>query len=328
MPMPPPEQGHEIAVKRPKSKGEKFFDRAVYAGIAGAGTFVATVVLADELKRGHLQFLHKGGARVFETIAQGVKYVTGRGGKDAKWVDEATMTTNLMMGGNIMLIPVGIAEHHKVALVDGLNAAMDDKTPKDAIEKAPKQTWGSLAKSRGVAWLAVFGTLKGLGAIYGKTMTSFEEQTGDLACAIMKKPTHRGDATVIQSLQQKIKELKVPPETAALKEQIKKVGKELEQFETRTYRYGKIGAVDVFATIGSATLLYLGGHFFARKHEEKIERRAEHKALKASGIAPQHKDSMIEQEPASHAADAPTLQIAGEKQHEGTAREPALSHQL
>jgi len=86
-----------------------------------------------------------------------------------------------------MLIPIGIAEHHKVPLVSGLNTAMDDPTPKEAIQQAPKQTWMSLIISRGLAWLAVFSALKGAGKIFPNTMESFEDETGKLVCKILRK---------------------------------------------------------------------------------------------------------------------------------------------
>lgn len=269
-----------------KSKGEKFFDRAVYGGIAGVGTFVATIFLTYLLKYGSWKSIHKGLATAIEKAA--TRITPGR--SHAALAEEAALTTTLMMGGNLMLIPVGIAEHHKVALVSGLNTTMDDPTPKEAIQHAPKQTWGSLLKSRVVAWLAVFAAFKGIGMAFGQTMQSFETETGKLLC----KMTGRPETRLVKGIEE----------------------------ETKTFIFGKIGALDVFATIGSAILLYLGGHFFARKQEEKKERRA---ASHHTGTTPTRDITAGEVEPSQK--EEPQMQVMGNKLHEGTAHEAVLEPQ-
>ena len=269
-----------------KSKGEKFFDRAVYGGIAGVGTFVATIFITYLLKYGSWKGFHNGLARAIEKGLTKIK----PGVAHAASAEEIAMTTTLMMGGNLMLLPVGIAEHHKVALVSGLNTAMDDPTPKEAIQHAPKQTWDSLIKSRIVAWLAVFAAFKGAGMAFSQTMQSSENETGKLLCKLTGKPATR----LVKGIEQ----------------------------ETKTFIFGKIGALDVFATIGSAILLYLGGHFFARKQEEKKERRA---ASHHTGAAPTRDVTVGEMEPLQQ--NAPQMQVAGTKLHEGTAHEAVLEPQ-
>ena len=52
--------------KTTKSKGETFFDRAVYGGIAGVGTFVATIFLTYLLKYGSWKGFHNGLATAIE----------------------------------------------------------------------------------------------------------------------------------------------------------------------------------------------------------------------------------------------------------------------
>ena len=36
--------------------------------------------------------------------------------------------------------------------------------------------------------------------------------------------------------------------------------------ETRLFRYGRIAAIDVFATAAASTILYIGSHFFAKNN--------------------------------------------------------------
>ena len=94
--------------------------------------------------------------------------------------------------------------------------------------------------------------------------------------------------------------------------------------DTRTFGYGKIAALDVFATAASATLLYIGGHFFARKQEERKERREELKSGKSEGLvfAADAAGAI-----AKH-ANGPSMHIAGTKQHEGLTRDAVLTQQL
>ncbi len=320
MPMPPPEKPTESAAPRTKSKGEKLFDRTVYAGIAGVGTFVATVFLTHSLKYGSLKRLHEGAVNVVEKFLNNV--APRRGAiKNNELAETGVMTTNLMMGGNLMLIPVGIAEHHKVALVDGLNAATDDPTPKEQIQHTTKQNWISLLESRAVAWLAVFATFKTLGAYYEETMKSFERQTGELLCRITGKPAYHASQETVDALTSEA--LKLKTENAS-KELLKQNAAELEALESKMFRYGKIGALDVFATIGAATLLYIGGHFFARKQEEKKELREERK-LEAKIVRAEYPEL---HDVAAAKAEMPASRVSGDKQHERMVTTPELAQQL
>ena len=263
-----------------KSKGEKAFDRGVYAGFAGVGTFLLTVPVTYLLKyhgkvaphfERAVDTMHRGLSKIFPALKR-------------ETADKVMTTTALMMGGNMMLLPIGVAEKHKVAIVSGLNTAMGDPAPPEQIEKAPKQTWGSLIESRLVAWLAVFTAFKGAEKFVPKTLTLFEQEVGERMCTLLGKPKERMVAGKL-----------VP---------------------SKTYLFGKIGALDFFATIAAATLLYVGGHFFARRHEEKKEIR-EARRHNAAGDAPdaQGEDGQVD---GSQAVRAVTkTQVTGEKQHAG-----------
>jgi hypothetical protein len=85
--------------------------------------------------------------------------------------------------------------------------------------------------------------------------------------------------------------------------------------KSKTYIFGKIGALDFFATIAAATLLYVGGHFFARKQEEKYEQKVQRK-----GSAPTtHLDAVESAVPVMMGAQTPALHVEGERHHEGRA---------
>ena len=88
--------------------------------------------------------------------------------------------------------------------------------------------------------------------------------------------------------------------------------------ETPAFRLGEIGAFDVFATAAAATILYIGGHFFARKQAEKKAVRAESKTAKRLE-AP----VMLDEAPKAN-----LTQVAGEKQYQGVVASATREAQL
>lgn len=280
-----------------KSDGEKLFDRGVYIGLAGVGTFLATVPVA---------FLLKHHASVVPYFNKAVDWLHHQINRTPLKIsrttaDKVLTTTALMQGGNVMLLPIGVAEHYKVPIVEGLNTALGDKTPPETIESAPKQTWGSLIESRALGWLAVFSVFAGVGKLYGKTLDSFEKETGNLLCKIMSKPTERMGETVVGGVRR------------------------WEMQPTKTFIFGKLGALDVFATIGSASLLYVGGHFFARKQQEhQAHRHVQQPARTAKASLGAAEEAV----PAALPIAEPALQVRGEKTHEGTLQASAVAQQV
>ncbi len=271
--------------KTVKSKGEKFFDRAVYGGIAGVGTFVATLFMSYKLEHGQLaagrysklvDWVEKRLGSFFSTkISRGA-------------AEESVMATSLMMGGNAMLVLVGLAEHYKIQIVAGFNAAFGDKTPPELIEKTPKQTWRSLIEGRLLAWGVVFTALFSAHQVLPKTFSTFKAEFG---------------ARTYQAVQW----LKREPALV-----------EMEQ--TRAYRIGKLAALDIFATTAAAAILYVGGHFFARKQEEKKAQRAEHKYM--------HNGAALDLASGVPDEVNPSVVIGGERSSDGKLQQVVLGSSI
>ncbi|MDX2095539.1 MAG: hypothetical protein SFW64_06345 [Alphaproteobacteria bacterium] len=277
----------EVATKRTKSKGERLFDWLVYGGIAGVGTFIATVPLTYLLKH------TAAGGVWYQKAVSGVRGLLERGlskPTSAAAAEDAVMTTVLMMGGNAMLLPVGLAEKHKVSTVNGLNTILGDTTPTREIEQKPKQTWGSLIKARIMAWFSVFATFTGASWAFPQTFATFKHEFAEGICTLFRKPV------------QVVKEHKMVP--------------------SRTYLLGQIGALDLFATAAAASLLYVGGHFFARKQEERRQHRAQgHGATLADW--PDRAAAEVSITPG-----APSATLEGTRRYEGRAQDPAIVAQL
>ncbi len=220
-------QAEEKAKKTSTSKGEKLFDWVTYGGIAFAGVFVATLPWTYFTKYGSGKKFHD-----WMTTALKKKGVS-------KHVAEQTFNTAILGSlGNAAIIPVKVMENYKPELVEKFNAMLGDKSHDASVDQDPKQTWTSLIAGRVAAYTAVFVSLQGAVAIWGgDKFQKFEEKFAEQVCKVIKKPTHTpGLAKTVAN-------------------------------ETKAFRYGKIGALDVFATAAATILLYSGSRFFAKKNE-------------------------------------------------------------
>ncbi|MFN7452085.1 MAG: hypothetical protein ACK5R5_04185 [Alphaproteobacteria bacterium] len=152
----------------------------------------------------------------------------GIGGKIA---NQVATSTSLSLGGHMMLLPIAFAEAHHTQIVDGLNKMTLDPTPVEEIQAKPKPTLSSIIRGRLVAWAAVLSGFVAMGEFFPKTLDVFKNEFAEWFC----KRTHQP--------------MKVAGE------------------ETKAFRYGKLAALDVFATAFAATLLYIGSYFFARRKD-------------------------------------------------------------
>ena len=206
------------------SKSEQIFDWLTYGGVAAVGGFILTIPVAYIAK-------HGWGAKYFASISKAVSKI----GLSEKTAEQAVMTTALMQGGNIALLPVKWAEDNKIACIETIDNFTGDKTDVEALKKEDKQTWGSIIKARLVAWGVVFSSLTAAVHVLGeKKIADFENGFAkNIVCKPLGKPTHIG-------------------------------GKESFHFKV-----GKISALDVFATAAATALFYVGSRFFAHVNKNK-----------------------------------------------------------
>jgi hypothetical protein len=166
--------------KRPKSAGDKLFDFLVYPVMNYIGTFVLTVVVADWMMHGKTKLGSKTITEHFESVSRGLEGGLKKVGleKNAKSI---IMTSVLMPGGSLMIIPVWIAEHFRTPLVATFNRWLGDKTPPATIDHdVPKQTFGSLIKGRLVAYAAVWTGMTGANMALGdKRFDNFSSGVAD-----------------------------------------------------------------------------------------------------------------------------------------------------
>ena len=217
------------AKKTSTSKGEQAFDWLTYGAVGGIGTFIATIPIAYWAK-------YTGGAKVFAGMVKKLQKI----GLSEGAAENAVMTTATMQGGNFTLIPIKLLENCKPGLVEKFNTMLGDKSQDASVENDTKQTWGSLIKARLIfAWLPVFACFEGAERLIGKNnFSTFKDMFSEqVVCKLFRQPTHTpGLAKILEN-------------------------------ETRTFRLGKIAALDIFATVATSTLLYVGSRIFSRKSE-------------------------------------------------------------
>ena len=287
------------------SKGDKLFDRLVYGWFNNIGTFTLTLVSAHWLKyRGGKEVVAHGSEKL-RTILGQVKWGEGNLGQHANTI---TSTTLLSLGGSAMLLPIKLLENSRKPLVDKLNKALGDTTDPSQLQESPKQNWASLALGRLSAWVMVFGSILGAQKLFGEdNFKKFEDGFAKkVGCDLFGKPTH----AIIENGKS------IPIVDEKLK---------IEKYETAHFQYGKLAALDVFATLAATSLLYITSKFFARRHEVKLEKKSQQGF--GSNIRPDTvSDAAI---PTANTQNTlPSTQISAAKLEKGPMQETAAQPQL
>ena len=156
-----------------KSRGDKLFERWLYGGLNGVGTFIATIPLAYSAKYGKFKEpLENFGERL------------GRAGLGAKNVNTVTLMLATSLGGTAMLLPTWLAEHYRKPIVARLNGKPADQPPAPdapAEYEAPKQTLGSLLRGRVLAMAAVTASFGVANHFFADAFKKFETNIGEKA---------------------------------------------------------------------------------------------------------------------------------------------------
>jgi hypothetical protein len=274
--------------KRAPSFGEKAFDTTVYGGLGGVGTFVATIPLADWVMHGGgKKYYEASQAFLSEKALNKVMPLTAAKGVSAT----ALLTFATMQGGNALVAPIWALEKVRTPIINNLNRFVNDPTPPEIIEDKPTQSASSLIKGRLTAFAAVFVGLSGMISIIGKERVStFENAMGRAAAGFMNQPTH------IETM----------------------VNGALQKEPTKSFRYGKLIAIDIFATTATASLLYIASRFFAKKKHETLAQDTAENAL-ADGTITLRSEPQQPQ-PSTAEAQAAEHRVTDSKESSPTAR--------
>ncbi len=322
--------------KKPqKTRGDRLFDRAVYAGLNGVGTFLLTIPLAYWGD-------HGGGKESFE---KGSKFFIEKFKMKPSNAKTVIRATTLGLGGTLMVIPVYFAEHFRTPMVAWLNRNFGNAQDKEAaVENPAPQTFASLIKGRVVAWCAVFSGFKVVewftkAIDHPNTLGNFEEKFSTWLCKLVGKETHAVPLAEVNSLRAAVTHAIQPLQAAekkrsflnkvfgeasyhlpeaevkSLKATLEAAEKAVGAVETKNFKLGKLAALDVFATAAATTILYASSRFFARNRSPEKQ-----KALAAKTNAGGSHFADAEEAAALPAADdaaLPEKTISGEKHRPG-----------
>lgn len=295
-------QGVARAPEKPvRTHGDTLFDRWVYGGLNTVGTFIITIPLAywAEHSKGGEKFFNSGTNKLISTF--------GMGEKNA---EKVMKTTTLGLGGTVMIVPVWLAEHYRKPLVEWFNQHFgSEKDKQTVVENPTPQTFASILKGRAVAWCAVFAGFKGAEAIAKQAgnpaaLGQFEDWFSKGVNRALGKDTH--DAAKLAALEAKHGRAAL---TAA----------EKATAETISYRYGKLAALDVFATVAASSILYVTSRIFAKQHAAK-------EAAKQAVPTVPAQVAVSEAPVPSVAKDAPETTIADAKHHAGVIAQDVQLH--
>ena len=254
-----------------KTIGEKIFDAIAYVGIGDVLVFIGSVGLAYGLKYSSKKVpgtkdttWAQGWENVGEKITKTLKLDTdidkdtGKKRLVNSAVEDALMTTALMMPGNLAILPIRWMEKRKTEIVKGYNEKFGNQEngdiPSDVeagqwnTKSEAMQSWGTLLKGRVAAWLTVFASLTIFSKIKPTALPKFMNKTGNLF----------EDAAVKMNLADK-------PAVGADR------GPKAERSKNnrRAYFFGEIASIDFFADIAAVAILYIGSKFFAKQRDAK-----------------------------------------------------------
>lgn len=249
--------------KRYRSKGENFFDFMVYGPGNFAGVFAMSAILAVLQKR-YFPFIH-------EKLEDGLRKI-----HTPRPIVEASSPILLTSWGGTLMLPIlKWAEDNKTHWVQKFNGWFGDKVSDESIEKAPKQTWGSLIGGRIATIALILPSMSVIGGMFGPKMGAAEEKAGHAVAQWMQVPTHANLPAGIMEEQARLAEAVKHAPTPELNSELTRVSRIIEKHETVPFTFGKMLAVDTVVTAAAVATLYVTSHIFAARNKQKQELRAQ-----------------------------------------------------
>jgi hypothetical protein len=274
-------QAHDSALidekthKVMKTTGEKWFDAIRFA--TGEGVILGlTAVLAYVSKYGKNSYggmpnyLKKMDEGTFGALMKRDFFKNHEHGE--RIAGAVAGTTTLMHGGNVFIPVMNGLNNHKHNIVDSINRRWGKPGELEAGQERLKaqepETWGDIIKGRIVSWGAVFSGLLGADLLLGKkkgTDTYWSDIGKNKVARLITRTTEKG-----RDILSRVPEGEF-------------VSEELKAF--KPYRYGKILALDVFATTAALAIWTSISKLSAilRKKKNIVEHEEEHLAIFDAG---------------------------------------------
>jgi hypothetical protein len=249
--------------KAPKTTGEKFYDFLQFS-IGKVAIIAATAVFANIAKYGKNSYgsvpnyLKKFQGWFHTKLLTNPVYPMGNKGEFVeRLAGAAANTTVTFHGGNAFAPLMKEMENHHEDIANFANRHWgkpgEVEQAHENLKDKPHQSWGDVAKGRVAAWAMVFTAFMGADALIGKDKKTgmyqfdkYEEWFGRKLAGLTRSGKALADIPVAQAL------------TAA-------------QDANKTYRFGKILALDLFATSAALIVWNAVSRVSAQKRQDKKE---------------------------------------------------------
>jgi hypothetical protein len=264
---------HEL----PKTTGERWFDRirfitseAVVLGLTAAMAYVARY---GKEKYGPVPNVLKSFNDWTEKklLNNSILPLAERGPFGKRLAQAIASTTVLVHGGNLYIPAYKAIQDRKEKIVTAVNTRWgkpgEVEIGKERLRHQTKETWGDIIKGRFAAWGVVFASFMGADMIAGQDMKDalkryrfdkFEDKFGRWVAGFTKAG----------------KEITKVPMSEALPEALA---------ANKTYRFGKILALDIYATTAAIAIWNASAKFSAIMRGRKTRELREEKEAFAAG---------------------------------------------
>ncbi len=215
----------------------------------------------------------------------------------------ASSTVILSWGGNFFVPVIKWLENGRESISNFFNRAIgkpgEEKIAHERLKDLPKQNWMDVIKGRVMAWLTVFSSLTVIDSIAGK------DKTGRSNFAKYEDTFSRKLVCTLPGVGAEAKQIAALPLSEKVPMQLEKNG---------VYRFGKVAALDLFATSAAIVVWNIISRLSAKKRVDKQRHADEIAASAADAANKDHTAAATDTMMASSAAES-ELVTHRQKQH-------------
>lgn len=281
----------------PKTKGERFYD--VFQFMFGKVFIIAiTAVLAFAADQKHAPDKIAGVPNVLKQfqgwfakkVFHNKIYPVAEKGDFAKLVGGGLVGTMVLShGGNVFAPFIKWMENGREDIANWYNkrfgTEQDVKDAHERLKDIPKQNWADIAKGRFMAWSTVFAAMVTAYATVGK-----DKKTGRYWLDMYEDKFAR----VLTGVTKAGKDIAATPIAHELTE---------VQKANKLYRFGKVLALDLYATTAGILIWNLSSRMSAKKRTQAEQLKANQQTPTEWDLNPDQKTPLADDTPTTHHRD-------------------------
>lgn len=254
----------EPAKYLPKTRGEKFYDifqftfgEVFVLALTAVLAFAADPKHGPEKIAGAPNVLKKFQGWLQNKLFHNSVFPLAEKGDFGKLIGGAIASTTILFhGGNLFAPFMKYFENRREKIANAYNKRFG--TPEEVeiaherLKDIPKQSWGDVIKGRLLAWGTVFTSMTGAYVLFGK-----DKELGKYRLDVYEEAFGRKYAGMVDKASKAIAE-------TPIKQQLSEVQK-----ANKHYRFGKVLALDIFATTAAILIWNSYSRFSAKKRTLK-----------------------------------------------------------